>query len=70
MVKDSRVLEKLQREVDEINENYAKHEKIKKIALLPNLWSIDGGELTAKLSLKRKVILQKYQAVVEKMYQE
>ena len=70
MVKDSRVLEKLQREVDEINENYAKHEKIKKIALLPNLWSIDGGELTAKLSLKRKVILQKYEAIVEKMYQE
>jgi long-chain acyl-CoA synthetase len=41
---------------------------VKKFELLYNEWSIDGGELTPKLSLKRKVILQKYKAQVEKIY--
>jgi long-chain acyl-CoA synthetase len=69
MLKHPKVLEKFQREIDEINENFAQYEKIKKFTLLPKLWTIDGGELTAKLSLKRKFILQKYAALVEKMYQ-
>jgi long-chain acyl-CoA synthetase len=41
---------------------------VKKFELLHSEWSIDEGELTPKLSLKRKVILQKYKAQVEKIY--
>jgi len=70
MLKHPKVLEKFQREVDEINENFAQYEKIKRFTLLPKLWSIDGGELTAKLSLKRKVILQKYSEAVDCMYKD
>lgn len=70
MLKHPRVLEKFQREIDEYNEAFAQYEKVKKFALLPRLWSIDGGELTAKLSLKRKVILEKYRTQVDKMYEE
>jgi long-chain acyl-CoA synthetase len=68
MIKHPQVLEKFQREVDIYNSNFAQYEQVKKFALLPKIWSIDGGELTAKLSLKRKVILQKNQALVDKMY--
>jgi long-chain acyl-CoA synthetase len=70
MIKIPKVLEKFQRELDEYNEHFAQYERVKKFALLLKLWSIEGGELTAKLSLKRKVILEKYKDQVEEMYKE
>ncbi|MDB5257964.1 MAG: AMP-dependent synthetase [Chitinophagaceae bacterium] len=70
MIKNPKVLEKFQREMDEYNEHFAQYERVKKFALLLKLWSIEGGELTAKLSLKRKVILEKYKDQVEEMYKE
>ena len=45
-----------------------KWETIKKFELLPKEWSIDSGELTPKLSLKRKVIMQKYKLNVDNIY--
>src|SRR5690606_20312869 len=56
-VKDPAVIEKYQREVDRLNQGFGQWEKVKKFVLLPNQWTIDAGELTPKLSLKRKVIL-------------
>ena len=47
-----------------------KHEKIKKIILLPKEWTVPSGELTPKLSLKRKAILQNNAAAIEKLYAE
>jgi long-chain acyl-CoA synthetase len=43
---------------------------VKRFALLSKAWSIDGGELTPKLSLKRKVILEKNNPVIEKIYKD
>lgn len=68
LCKDPKVLAKFQSEVDSLNENFAKWEKIKRFELLPNPWSTDTGELTPKLSMKRKVIMEKYAAEVEKIY--
>jgi long-chain acyl-CoA synthetase len=48
---------------------WAQFEKIKKFALLPREFSIDGGELTPKLSVKRKVVEQKYKDVIDRMYE-
>ncbi|MFN8437696.1 MAG: long-chain fatty acid--CoA ligase [Cytophagales bacterium] len=62
------VLTKFQKEIDDLNENFAQYEKVKKFRLLPELWTIDSGELTAKLSLKRKIILQKNQNVIAEFY--
>jgi long-chain acyl-CoA synthetase len=48
---------------------WAQFEKIKKFALLPKEFSIDGGELTPKLSVKRKVVEQKYKDLIDRMYE-
>jgi long-chain acyl-CoA synthetase len=43
-------------------------EQVKKFELLPNEWSVDTGEMTPKLSLKRKVVMEKYRDAIERMY--
>lgn len=59
----------LYKEVIESFNNFFNHvEQIKKFELLPEEWSIDTGEMTPKLSLKRKVIMEKYHASIERIY--
>ncbi|MCU0429547.1 MAG: long-chain fatty acid--CoA ligase [Cytophagaceae bacterium] len=70
MVKNPVIIARVQREVDALNEHFAQFEKIKKFALLPALWTIDSGELTPKLSVKRKVITAKYAAIIESFYKD
>lgn len=54
--------------VESFNKFFNHVEQIKKFELLPKEWSIDTGEMTPKMSLKRKVILEKYKDAVEKIY--
>jgi long-chain acyl-CoA synthetase len=68
MIKDQRIIDKIQTVIDHFNQDFGNWEKVKKFELLVNEWSIDGGELTPKLSLKRKVILQKYKSLVDNIY--
>ncbi len=69
MIKNPAVLEKYQREVDDKNSGLAQYEKIKKFILLPKMWSIESGEMTAKLSLKRKVITKANEALINSLYE-
>jgi len=62
------VRERIQKEVDALNEKFGKWEQIKKFELTPNVWSIDSGELTPTLKLKRKIILEKYKDLYNKIY--
>lgn len=57
-----------QQEIDKVNEQLAQYEKIKKFVILPTTWSIEGGELTPTLKLKRKNILQKYESYINEIY--
>lgn len=60
---------KLYRElVDSFNTFFNHVEQIKRFELLPNEWTIDSGELTPTLKLKRKVILEKYKDAYERLY--
>ncbi|MCS6794891.1 MAG: long-chain fatty acid--CoA ligase [Raineya sp.] len=59
-----------QQEIDKVNESLAQYEKIKKFVLLPTTWSIEGGELTPTLKLKRKNILQKYESYINEIYSQ
>ena len=68
MIKDRRVLAKFSEVVDSFNKNFSKYEQIKKFELLPNVWGIETGELTATLKLKRKKIIEKYKDRYDKIY--
>jgi long-chain acyl-CoA synthetase len=59
----------LYRELVESFNGFFNHvEQIKKFELMTNEWSIDTGEMTPKMSLKRKVIMEKYKGAVERIY--
>ncbi|WP_285060027.1 AMP-dependent synthetase/ligase [Pedobacter ginsengisoli] len=68
MTKDEQVLVKFDQIVKNTCKDFGKWEQVKRFALLDKPWSIDGGELTPKLSLKRKVILEKNKSLIEKIY--
>ncbi len=53
--------------VDEFNQQFNHVEQIKKFEFLPD-WSVETGELTPKLSIKRKIILEKYKSYMNKIY--
>lgn len=63
-----KVIARIQEEVDEINKKFGNWEMIKRFELTPNIWSIDGGELTPTLKLKRKVVREKYKDLYDKIY--
>jgi long-chain acyl-CoA synthetase len=65
---NEKVKDKIMQEVEEINQNFGHFEQVKKIELCDRLWTVDGGELTAKLSLKRKHIMEKYADLVKRIY--
>jgi long-chain acyl-CoA synthetase len=54
--------------VESFNKFFNHVEQIKKFELLPHDWSVDTGELTPKLSLKRKVITEKFRDAIERIY--
>jgi len=64
-----RIIDLIERQIDRLTPNLARYEKIKKVALLENEFTIEGGELTPTLKVKRRVIDQKYRDVIERLYQ-
>ena len=62
------IIERMMKEVEEYNKHFGSYEHIKKIALLPKEMSVEGGELTPTLKLKRKVIMEIHKDKVEKIY--
>jgi long-chain acyl-CoA synthetase len=56
------------KEVEIVNQTLGNYETIKKIELLPREWTVDAGELSPKLSLKRRVIMENNKEAVERIY--
>ncbi len=69
IVKNQKVKEKFDEEVKELMKSIAQYEQVKKVELLPKLFTIDSGELTPTLKLKRKVIHNNYKDLIEGMYE-
>lgn len=69
MIKHERVLSKMNREVEKVNETLSNFERIKMFRLLPEEWTIEKGELSPKLSLKRKEIMRSCASYIEDIYQ-
>ncbi|UKT63094.1 AMP-dependent synthetase/ligase [Pedobacter mucosus] len=70
MIQNEQVIKKYDEVIEAANADFSKWEQVKRVALLPKEWSIDGGELTPKLSFKRKVITEKNINVIEKLYKD
>ncbi|MCS6819506.1 MAG: long-chain fatty acid--CoA ligase [Chitinophagales bacterium] len=55
-------------DVERLNKNFGQWETIKKFELIPHEWTIEGGELTPTMKVKRKFVHEKYKDLIEKMY--
>lgn len=70
MINQPRVQEHFKSIVEKFNVQFNHIEQVKKFELLNKEWTIDGGELTPTLKLKRKVITEKYGDAIERIYAE
>lgn len=68
MIKNEEVIKRYNKEIDKVNQTLSHFEMIKKIKLMPKEWTIDSGEMTPKLSLKRNLILKANEAIVNEIY--
>ena len=68
ILKNHQVQQLYKSEVEHYNQQFNHVEQIKKFELLPHEWSVETGEMTPKLSLKRKVITEKYRDAVKRIY--
>jgi len=64
-----RIIDLIERQIDGLTPDLARYEKIKAIALLEDEFTIEGGELTPTMKVKRRVIDEKYKAVIDRMYE-
>lgn len=70
MLRHREIHDKYQREIDRLNLAFGHWEQVKQFILLPNEWTIEAGELTPKLSLKRKVILRENEEIIQSLYND
>ncbi|HYP25493.1 MAG TPA: long-chain fatty acid--CoA ligase [Blastocatellia bacterium] len=68
LISDKRVVEMVRSEVKRLTAELADYEKVKRVALLPKEFTIDGGELTPTLKVRRRVVEEKYGGVIESLY--
>ncbi len=67
-IHNPKVLDLYKELIDSFNKFFNHVEQIKKFELLPHEWTIDSGELTPTLKLKRKVIMEKYKPAFDRIY--
>jgi len=68
LIKNPQIRERVKHTIDAVNSKLASFESLKKFELLPQDLTQEGGELTPTLKVKRKVIMQKYNELVDSMY--
>lgn len=68
--RDARVIDLIERQVASATDGLSRFETVKKIALLENEFTVEGGELTPTLKVKRRVIDEKYREVIDELYRE
>mgnify|MGYP006195612675 FL=1 len=68
MAKNPQVIDRIMEEVEKYNHEFAQYEKVKKIILAGSVWSIETGEITPTIKVKRFVVLEKYRNVIENLF--
>ncbi len=70
VVADKRIIAEYQRIVDEVNRGLAHFETLKRMKLVAEEWSVETGELTPSMKLKRRVVEKKYDTVIAEFYRD
>lgn len=70
LVKDPKVIARIEKEVAKYNQQFGRWEQVKKFELTPEEWSVEAGHLTPTLKLKRRVIKEKYMDLYNLMYKQ
>ena len=70
LCKHPRIIDLFERQITALTPNLAQYERVKKIALLENELTIEGGEMTPTMKVKRRVIDEKYRDVINRLYEE
>lgn len=68
LIADRRVVDLIKSDVNRLTKELADYEKVKRIGLLADEFSIDGGELTPTLKVKRRVVEEKHKELIESLY--
>ena len=68
LIENDKVKELLKKQVDEVNETLPRYEQIKYYKILDKPFSVESGELTPTLKLKRRIVFEKFKDDIEKMY--
>jgi long-subunit acyl-CoA synthetase (AMP-forming) len=66
--RDSKFLEFLQRQIEAVNARLARVQAIKKFKVIPREFTIEGGELTPTMKVRRKIVSEKYKDEIEQLY--
>ena len=70
LLKKPEIIALFQLRIDTLQQEFAHYEQIKKFTLLPEPFSLEKGELTNTLKIKRSVLMKNYAAEIDKMYEE
>ena len=70
LIKNPKILTLAQKKVDEVNKRLASFEMVKKFVILPNEFTVEGGELTPSLKVRRNFINKRYKVELDSMYGE
>ena len=70
LVKNEKVVKMYEDLVQKYNKDFAQWEQVKKIVLLPELWTVETGEMTPTMKVKRKVITENNKDIIEGLYNQ
>jgi long-chain acyl-CoA synthetase len=68
--RDPRILDLFARQVDAVTSGLGKFETVKKFRLLEKEFTVEGGELTPTMKLRRRIVDEKYKSLIDEMYNE
>ncbi len=68
LVNNPAVINRIEKEIEIVNKKFGKWEQVKKFELTPDIWSIENNQLTPTLKLKRRVIIEMYKDLYDKIY--
>ncbi|HRZ21914.1 MAG TPA: AMP-binding protein, partial [Bacteroidales bacterium] len=67
-IKDQRIIDRMWREIEQVNASLDKTEQIKKVTFLHTPWTVENGDLSQTLKLRRKNLMEKHRDIIEGLY--